>query len=238
MAEVRRDIFVLVSIAKVDASLNACRTELSLLPGQLEKIKRSLRGIEAAEAEARAHSEEMAKERRSLEQKLEDNAERIKKYRVQLMEVKTNKEYTAMLHEIDHIERDTESKEERLLILMDELDRQTEENEAFFEKSAAQKGELGGQQRKLESRIEELNEEVKKLEAEKPKLLAELDPSLKKRYDRILAKLHDFAVTHITDDTCQGCFARIPPQTSVEVRKNDRIITCEGCGRILVHYIA
>jgi len=51
----------------------------------------------------------------------------------------------------------------------------------------------------------------------------ELDPQIKKRYDRILAKLHDFAVTHITDEVCHGCHSRIPPQAAVEVRKNDTI---------------
>jgi predicted nucleic acid-binding Zn-ribbon protein len=237
MGEVQRDLHVLISIAKLDASLNAARTELRLLPAQVEKVRRSLKGIGDHEAEARTHIEEMAKERRALEQELDDNAEKVKKYRVQLMEVKTNKEYTAMLHEIEHIEKDTEAKEERLLVLMDELDQETEQNEVFLGESRQKKAVLGEEQGKLEDRIKSLAAETEQLEAEKPKLLAELDPRLKRRYDRILAKLHDFAVTHVADGTCQGCFTRIPPQTVVEVRRNDKLITCEACGRILVYYI-
>jgi predicted nucleic acid-binding Zn-ribbon protein len=84
--------------------------------------------------------------------------------------------------------------------------------------------------------MQSLGREVEKLQAEKPRLLAELDPRLKARYDRLLAKYHDFAVTNVVDETCQGCHARIPPQVDVEVRQNERIITCEACGRILVHY--
>ena len=54
---------------------------------------------------------------------------------------------------------------------------------------------------------------------------------------RLLAKLHDFAVTNVVDETCQGCFTRIPPQTAVVVKRNEKIIRCEACGRILVHYV-
>jgi predicted nucleic acid-binding Zn-ribbon protein len=102
MAEVQRDLFVLISIAKVDAALHATRMELNVLPRQVDKIRKSLEVIEGRERESAEQVEEMTKERRALEQLVEDNAEKVKKYRIQLMEVKTNREYTAMLHEIEH----------------------------------------------------------------------------------------------------------------------------------------
>ena len=236
MTELQRDLHVLVAIAKLDAELNSHRTELGLLPDKVSQSKKKLEEIIAAEKDAAAHLDEMAKERRTLEQKLDDNAVQIKKYKVQLMEVKTNKEYTAMLHEIEHLEKDTEAKEERLLILMDELDQQKSQHEQAMEQSASIKKEWQQEQAQLEARINTLSADSEKLDGEKPKLLHELDASLKKRYDRILVKLGDFAVTHVVDDICQGCFTRIPPQTAVEVRQNNRIITCEVCGRILVYY--
>ena len=237
MAEIERDLHLLIAIAKLDESLNAARTELGHLPGQVDKIRKSLESFEGREREAKSHIEEMAKERRAIEQQLDDNADKVKKYRTQLMEVKTNKEYTAMLHEIEHVEKGTEVKEERLLVLMDEFDQETEQNRALMEEGKQKKEELGGEQSKIEDRIKSLQAEMRKLEVEKPKLLAELDPQLQKRYDRLLAKLHDYAVTHVVDEICQGCFTRVPPQTIVEVKRNAKFITCEACGRILVYYI-
>ena len=154
------------------------------------------------------------------------------------MEVKTNKEYQAMLHEIEHLEKGIDEREERLLILMDELDLQSEQNQDFTRKNEDDKKRLLAEKAELENRLKTLSDDVKRLEAEKPKILAELEPQTKKRYDRILAKLNDFAVTHIDDDVCQGCYSRIPPQMALEVKKNDQIITCEVCGRILVFYSA
>jgi predicted nucleic acid-binding Zn-ribbon protein len=238
MEEVQRDLHILISIAKVDASLNDARKELAILPVKVDKIKKSLAGLEERENESKGQVEDMAKERRVIEQQLEDNEEKTKKLRVQLMEVKTNKEYTAMLHEIEHIEKDTEAKEERLLVLMDEYDQENEQSRSLMEESKNQKAALQQQRSALEQRLRELEADVARLEGEKPKLLGELDPRIKKRYDRLLAKLHDFAVTHVEDETCQGCFTRVPPQVAVEVKKNEAIITCEACGRMLVYYAA
>ena len=236
MSETPRDLQLLIEIAKLDARLNSYRTELGLLPGRLARVQKSIEEITSAEASAEERLKAGQSERRALEQKLEDNAEQTKKYKTQLMEVKTNKEYTAMLNEIGHLDKDTDDHEERLLMLMDELDQLSKDTQDSREKTSGQKKELAAEQSQLEERMRIVTEEIKRVEAGKPKILSELNSTLKKRYERLLTKMTDFAVTNVEDDTCQGCFTRIPPQTSVEVRQNNRVIACEACGRILVHY--
>jgi predicted nucleic acid-binding Zn-ribbon protein len=236
MNDLRRELRLLISIAKVDADLNAYRTEMALLPAKIEVVNKSVEKIDKAMSEAAEHYEDMKKERRSLERILDDHTEKITKLRTKLMEVKTNKEYTAMLSEIEHLEKGVDDKEERLLILMDELDQQSTRNQGFTSENEQKKKDLLTKKANVENRMKTLGETVKRLEAEKPKILAELDPLTKKRYDRILTKLGDFAVTHVEDDICHGCFSRIPPQTALEVKRNDQIISCEVCGRILVFY--
>lgn len=238
MTETQHDLDVLVAVAKLDVRLNGCRLELGLLPDKIARVRRTLGDIVSAETSAEERLKSGVHERRSLERQVEDNAERIKKYKTQLMELKTNKEYTAMLHEISHVEGDTDAKEERLLILMDELDQLTESNEKDGQETSRRKKELSAESEQLEERVRALNETIEKLEAEKPGVLSGLNPRIKKQYERVLAKMNDFAVANVVGDVCQGCFTRIPPQTSVEVRQNARIITCEACGRILVHYDA
>jgi predicted nucleic acid-binding Zn-ribbon protein len=236
MTELEREVYVLVSIAKLDAKLNGCSIELAALPDRIRKIENLIADKERSAKEAAEHIENMRKEHRKLETELADSNETVRRYKTQLMEVKTNKEYTAMLHEINHLEQSIDGKEERLLILMDELEQQSDENKEFSSQNEEVKKALHTEKMELESRIRELTAESKKLEAEKPKFLAELSPQVRKRYDRVMVKLSDFAVANVMDETCQGCFTHIPPQTAVEVRKNDRIITCETCGRILVFY--
>jgi hypothetical protein len=237
LGDIRHELHVLISIAKVDVAINEARTELALLPREVAELDRAIQEMETREAVARDEYDRLLKERRALEQQLEDNAEKTKKYRIQLMEVKTNKEYTAMLHEIEHLKGDIDGKEERLLILMDQLEQQKARKETLAAESGRKKAELTAQRAKFDERIRALRAETATLEEGKPKLLRELDRQIERRYDRLLSKLRDFAVTHIAEDTCQGCFTRVPPQVVVEVAKNDKLITCEACGRILVYYI-
>ena len=237
MTDVKREIHLLVTIAKLDAELNACRTEASHLPEKVAKADAEIKAIEKSMADADAHLEAMKKEKRVLEQKIQDSGEKLKKFRIQLMEVKKNEEYQAMLHEISHMEKAIDESEERLLMIIDELDQQGLQTGDFKEKKGEARHKLAAEKAALEQRMEQLKKDLARLEAEKPKILIELDPQIRKRYDRILAKLHDFAVTHIADEICHGCHSRIPPQAAMEVRRNDQIITCQACGRMLVHYI-
>lgn len=236
--ELTRDLNVLISIARLDALINARRMELNRLPLQLEQIGESLAKIDNREAESKSSLEEMVHERRHLEQGVEDNTARVVKYKTQLMEVKTNKEYTAMLHEISHVEKDTEEKEERLLMLMDEIDQRSGESKDLLDETSDERKRLQTKKSGIEARIGALEADVADLESQKPKLLSELKPQMKKRYDRLLEKYGDCAVAHIEDDSCQGCHTRIPAQRAVEVKKNDHLILCEACGRILVYYDA
>jgi predicted nucleic acid-binding Zn-ribbon protein len=236
MGDLRHDIHVLVSIAKLDASLAAYRSELVTTPGRKVRIDKALAEVDRSEKEAKNHFAAMQKERRRLETGLDDKAALVKKYKTQLMEVKTNKEYTALLKEIERIEKEIDESEEKLLILMDEIEEQSSEDKVFSEKIVEERKELGQEKASLEEREGVLREEMKKLSAQKPAFLKELDPQLKKKYDRLLVKLGDYAVTNVIDGVCQGCHSRIPPQMANEVKLNDRIILCEECGRILVYY--
>jgi len=236
MVDLTKEIHILASVARVDAELNDCRKEIARLPRLISRIDGRLEQIKGTETEAAGSIEDMAKERRNLEQAVDDHLAQIVKYKTQLMQVKTNKEYTAMQHEIGHLEKEIDSKEERLLMLMDEAEHKGGENKELLSKTSEEKAKLESEKGQLEGRLAELNAQVARVEVDRPRLFSDLDPKIKKKYDRILAKYGDVAVTNIDDETCQGCFRRVPPQRCVEVRQADEIINCEGCGRILVHY--
>ena len=55
----------------------------------------------------------------STRAELQDLETKRSKYKSQLMDVKTNKEYTAMLHEIEGVERDIRAREDQILAEME-----------------------------------------------------------------------------------------------------------------------
>ena len=236
MADLREDINVLAAVARIDKTTRDLKAELDKIPGQIAGIEKKIAELETTRKRENDRYEAMQKERRSLDQALQDNEELITRYKNQLFEIKKNKEYQAMLKEIQTLETDIDVKEERLLELMDELDTRGEEHEAELKKISHEEAEKAKEKETLEARARALDSEIKILETKKPGLLKSVNPTLQKRYQRLLANLGSLPVARVDGDICGGCRERQPPQVVVEVHKNNQIITCEGCGRILVYY--
>ena len=236
MSDKTHDIQVLVSIAKVDAALHGTRSEMATMPQAVAKVDKAISKVDHTKADAIGALESKQKERRDIERQLQDDEAQNAKYKNQLMEVKTNKEYTAMLKEIETLATHVDKKEERLLVLMDDLEEVSGDHDEVVKKLDDERGELADRKQQLEQRQTELDAEMQRLETEKPAYLREINETLRKRYLRLSGALQGLAVTTVKEGACAGCGRRLPPQLVVEVRQNQQIITCEGCGRILVYY--
>lgn len=236
MTDLRRDISLFVSVARIEASLHTDRLALQRLPVEIDTIDRALAALEAREKEAQARLEKLAASRRDTERRLREHEEHLRKSRGQQSLVKTNEEYTAMLKEIANLEQAIGDDEEQILILMDETDAAQKEAKVAADTLREERARRIAERGALEARSAELATEVDRLTREKPKVLAEISPALLKRYERVADRFGDLAVTRVDNEHCGACRHQIPPQVAVEVRKGDQFITCQACGRILVHY--
>jgi predicted nucleic acid-binding Zn-ribbon protein len=160
--------------------------------------------------------------------------ERIEKYKVQQFEVKTNKQYDALTREIDQ-------SQERVTKLTKELE--LLEGKAVLAKGDAElltpeieelQKELNDRQKELNAVNKEHEQEELRLIHEREKLVAKLATADYQFYERIRNANDGKAVVAVKRNSCGGCFNRVTPQRILELRKNDAIITCERCGRILV----
>jgi len=237
MADLKHDLSVLVLVAKSDAVVTEHRGELSRIPDKLARAQRALANVETAEKKSVDDFEKKTKERRQLESALQDDEAKKKKFQGDLMQARSNKEYQACQKEIDTLGVEIDSKEERLLVLMDELDDHRVDHEEELRNMAADKAEKQKEIDELNQRAAYLEAEIAKMEGEKPKFLGEIDQSLKKKYDRLMANLGTLAATSVDNGNCGGCGAMLPPQRVVEIKRNDQLITCQACGRILINYV-
>jgi len=234
MTDPRRENFLLRSIARTDASVRDLEMERQQMPRRVAEVERKLAKIDADEAAALERLEAIKKERRALEQSLQDDEAQLKRYKAQLMQVGSNKEYTAMLHEISAVEKKIDQEEERLLALMDEVETASAASKETVAVFHEQRGVATAEKQAIETRATAIATELTRLRQEKPKFLAELEVGTRKRYERLLARHGDAGVVRLAEGHCGGCGTQIPPQVDVEVRQGDQIITCQSCGRILV----
>lgn len=236
MTDLRRDISLFISVARIDETLHTDRHELHKIPQEIAVIDKAIADLEAREKAAQAALEKRRTSRRETERRLREHEDHLRKLKGQQSEVKTNEAYTAMLKEIATLEEEIGNEEERILVLMDEIEQAEKETRTATEALEAQRATRAAERQALEARQKEVAADVEKLEVEKPKLLSEITPLLLKRYERVDEKLKDRAVTRIDNDHCGVCGQQLPPQLAVEVRKSDQFISCPNCGRILVHY--
>lgn len=226
------DLERLVRLQELENDLRRLRTELAEAPGRRSGFDDALAAERSRLDAARSGLEESQKLRRHNEGHLQDLEGKRSKYKSQLMDVKTNKEYTAMLHEIETVEREISVTEDKILAEMeraDDLKQQAAREEGIFaEAEALHRGEVAS----LDERVASLEAAAQQVEASRDELAATLPDELRERFERV-AGFRGQGVAEAADGMCMGCRVKLRLQFYVEVKRNDAVRQCEACSRIL-----
>lgn len=174
------------------------------------------------------------KERRELERQAEALGEQERKFQSQLPQVKKNEEYQALLHEIGSTKQRRSELETKILMTLEDEERIGVERKTI-------EGALATAEREMRERVTSIEaeerEERERLEALGQRRAAELDglsAATRARYERIHTSRQGRAVVPIDKNACGGCYRALPPQILQEARRRDRILNCEGCGRLVL----
>jgi uncharacterized protein len=221
--------------------LQQAESGLKRVEGELAEAPRFRAALEAKLAEERARLEAARaaldacqKSRRQHEAALQDFETKRSKYKGQLMEVKTNKEYTAMLHEIEAVERDIRAREDEILAEMERAEALAQEikrEEAAFKKIDEEvKAELTA----LEGKKGAIEEEARRLTGERDQIATSVGEDALALFRRV-AKLRGVAVAAARDGMCQLCHMVLRLQMYADLKRNDAIVQCPACSRILYY---
>jgi predicted nucleic acid-binding Zn-ribbon protein len=228
------DVENLIALQQADREILRLKEEIAALPKRVAAIEQKLAGTKAALEKAKAAIKADEAARRKYETAIQDLQGKISKYRDQSLEVKTNEQYKALLHEIQFAEQDIRGNEDKILELM--IDAETQEKEV---KTA--EVEL----KEETAEIEKEKEEARQRTAEDEKLLADwnakrdkarsaVSAELLQHYDRV-SKYRGSGIAEVRDHKCMGCQVMLRPQTFNEVRTGERTVSCDSCQRILYY---
>jgi predicted nucleic acid-binding Zn-ribbon protein len=195
-----------------------------------ERLERDRSRLDAAKA-ALAGSQKARKEHEGAVAELKG---KLSKYKGQLMEVKTNKEYTAVLHEIEGVERDIRARDDLTFAEMEKeegLAQDAQREEAAFKAVAA---DAAKERSDLEARAAALAAEASRKQAERDAAAATIPEEALDLYSRVV-KLRGSGLAEARDGVCEACHVKLRVQVWVEVRKNERLLQCESCSRILYY---
>ena len=223
----------LIELQKLDGEIYRLHRDLSAQPVQAAQLKgeHAKRTLGLQTAEARTKSIEL--KRNQLETELGSKEQQIKKLQMQLYQVKTNKEYSALQLEIEGLKADKSVLEEEILKLMEEVDRAKGQAASEKEQLKVQEGELKNRLDKIQQESQDIQSTIEQLKAARAALVPKMDSQVLNQYERILERKEGSALVPVRGNACSGCHMVLPPQMINEVQMNARLIPCESCARIL-----
>lgn len=227
------DLEHLVRLQQLDSDAEARRHTLAEHPQILLALDARVAAREATLAQAKALLAESQNARRNLEKELSAVQARLTRYKEQLNEVKTNKEYTAMQHEIATAQEVVQGFEDQILELMVQQDDVTGNIKTAEEALAEERKTVGAERSKMETDAGRLQKEIAELQGSREAERQKLPPEALKLFDTVARSRKGSAVAEVKDGHCTACHVRLRPQFFNEVRRGDRLTQCETCQRIL-----
>jgi uncharacterized protein len=223
----------LISLQQLDSAAEAAQKRLADLPADEAAIETRIQDAAGIVEDARSRLAANQQARRDLEKEVAAVDSRLSRFNDHKAAVKTNVEYTALLHEIATAKGEKDAIEERILVLMEEADGVTADLRAA-DAALAEATRDGEKQRAgLAEEARTLGADLERLARERAAEAAHIDPSLLAKYDQILRQRRGLAVVPMTGEVCSACFVRLRPHIAQLVRRNDEIVPCESCQRIL-----
>jgi len=226
----------LIDLQNLETAIEESRRRIAAHPQRLSdadaRLAHAKEGVEAAKQRLKASQEA----RREAEKEAAVYQSRLSKFKDQLSALKTNKEYQAMQHEIETAQKELGSVEEKVIERMVEADALTAEVKKAEQALAAQQKDVETEKKTLTEELATVEAALKAATDKRAGLVKSLPPQLLALFEQVARARKGIAIALATrDGLCSACHVRLRPQVFQEVRRNDQIIQCASCNRILYY---
>jgi uncharacterized protein len=230
---VNPDLRNLIALQDLEQKIFTFQKQISETPYIVQLLRDELQNLKKAHQERVAHGHELTRQRRACEGEVDLMRTKLSKLKDQLMAVKTNKEYTAMLHEIHAAEDQIRREEDKVLEIMEEMETLEGVLKSAQKELDRKSAEIEAAILKSEGLIPGLESEVAKLLTEKSAVESQIGSELLSRYRRISDARKGTGLAEAKDELCSACHVRIRPQVYADLLRTENIHACDSCSRIL-----
>src|SRR6185295_7880571 len=227
------DLERLIALQRLDTTADAARKKLADEP---EREKSLAARLDAAKARVAAAKERLADNqtaRRTIEKEVAVHQGRLSKFREQAMAVKTNQEYHAVQHEIAHAQAQIKAHEDQMLEHMLEADELAAAVKKAETDLAAEQKAVDADRKAMKADHGTLQTSLERIVAERTAIVGALDKQVLLTFEQVAKKRHGVAVAEAKDGICTICHVRLRPQVFNTVRRNESIVQCDHCQRVL-----
>jgi predicted nucleic acid-binding Zn-ribbon protein len=224
----------LISLQAIDTRIAALEADAARLPREIAAIHSAVEEARKQAEQAKTRLDAARKDQRAKEKDLEVVQAKRSKNEARLYEVKTNKEYSAVLIEIEEIKQEKARMEEEVLVLMEAQERLTGDIREAEGRFKQRESEGRSQEATLKEQLRGIETDLTGVRTERKELATKLPANILGDYDRILRARSGLALVPVTKPNfCGACRMTITPQRLQELRAQSSLIPCESCGRYI-----
>jgi uncharacterized protein len=227
-----QDLQYLFELQEADKEIRRLKEEVAALPKRVAVIEEKLSATKAKLEKAKNAAKADDAARKKFETTIRDLQAKISKYRDQSLDVKTNEQYKALLHEIQFAEQEIRGNEDKILELMVNAEAREKDVKAAEAELKAETAEIEKEKADARQRTAEDEKLLTEWNGKRDKWRAGITPDVLRHYERVL-KFRGSGLAEVRDQQCTACRVMLRPQTYNEVRAGNTIIECESCQRIL-----
>jgi predicted nucleic acid-binding Zn-ribbon protein len=230
---VKKQIYLLVELQDKDQLLEQLGAKILQGPRRIKDLEKRLQSLSDDIEAQKNRIQELMKAQRNYETEIEDGIAHIRKSRGRLMAIKNNKEYRALVREIEDTEKENATREDKVLSCLEEQETLSEELEEKEDALVAMGKTIEGDRKVIEKEVRRMESEVLEIGENKKKLINDIDHDLLAQYNRIRNRSGGVAVALVNNATCSQCHMSVPPQMYNELQKQDALQHCPNCQRII-----
>ena len=229
----REQMTKLAVLQILDSKIQGMQREKGEIPLRLSTLEGEFKKEEEKVHGQKAELDRLQKERRQKEKELEEEVDRVKKTEARVFEIKTNKEYQAVLKELENVKKFNRQREEEILGILErfeEMQKTVKQNEKELE---AKRKDYLQQTSELQQRAAQFDQKMAAEVREREKRQKEIPAEILNKYQMLLEKRQGVAVARVSNGVCKACNMNLRPQLYIELQKQDTLIICPNCSRIL-----
>jgi hypothetical protein len=171
--------------------------------------------------------------RRELEGRIAELETKLKDRRMRIARIRNERELAVLRHEIEVLKEESSGHETELLELYDKIETARQARDAARAARDVVVTERADAATDLEATIAKVRDAIERDEAKRGELAGHVDDDLHRRYRMILERRGGVAVVAVRDGICQGCHMNVPPQLYNQVLRNEQVLLCPSCQRII-----
>ncbi|MDR1083577.1 MAG: C4-type zinc ribbon domain-containing protein [Deltaproteobacteria bacterium] len=229
----KENIRTLIALQKLDNQIARWRQIAAEGPVKLAQAREKLTVLEEKQAALKANLAGNSQRRRELEGESADLVSKKAINQTRQLKAKNNEEYRAVLKEAETIGIQLAAKEDELLSLMEEAEKLDAEVPPAEEACLEEAGIFEELAREIERSVQESLTMEEQSQVARTKLTESLPRDILGRYLTVAKNRDGQALAPVSDGLCQICRLSVPPQLFNELQRNDRLLSCPNCARII-----